>query len=256
MSVRRMFLSVLIVAASTVVFSQSTQTPPLQQPEPNASATATSNPCEIGAPNQVEILTDTMNVDLVPYITELVKTVRTNWYSLVPPAAYPPVEKPGKVSIDFQVLPNGKVVGMRTHTSSGDVSFDRAAWGSITASSPFRPLPGEFRGTFLGLRFYYIYNLEVLKIAISPCIDVRVAAGSTQQFSASRKGVAETSVTWNVSGLGCSKSDCGTISGSGLYTAPVNIPIPPIVVVEVTSQTNMGASGRTKLTLLPANSSP
>ena len=256
MSVRRMLLSVLIVAASNVVLSQSIQAPPLQQPEPPSSATATSNPCEIGAPNQVEILTDTMNIDLVPYLTELVKTVRKNWYSLMPPAAYPPTLKQGKVSIEFQVLPNGKVVGMRMHTSSGDVSFDRAAWGSIIASNPFRPLPSEFRGKFLGLRFYYIYNLEVLKIAISPCTDVRVAAGSTQQFSASRKGVTETSVTWNVTGLGCSKSACGTISDSGLYTAPVNIPTPPIVVVEVTSQTNMGASGRTKLTIAPANSSP
>jgi hypothetical protein len=256
MSVRRMFLSVLIVAASSVVFSQSTQTAPLQRPEPDSVAVAAPNPCDIGAPDQVQILTDTMNVDFVPYIRELVKTVRTNWYSLMPPAAYPPIKKQGKVSIEFLVLHNGKVNGMKSHTWSGDVSFDRAAWGSITASSPFPPLPTEFRSKSLGLRFYFFYNLEVLKIAISPCADVRVAAGSTQQFSASRKGVAETSVTWNVSGLGCSKSDCGTISDSGLYTAPVNIPTPPIVVVEVTSQTNMGASGRTKLTLLPANSSP
>jgi TonB family protein len=197
-----------------------------------------------------------MNVDFVPYLTGLVKTVRTNWYSLMPPAAYPPILKQGKVSIEFLVLQNGEVNGMKVHTSSGDVSFDRAAWGSITASSPFPPLPTEFRGKFLGLRFYFFYNLEVLKIAISPCADVRVAAGSTQQFSASRKGVAETSVTWNVSGSGCSKSACGTISDSGLYTAPVNIPTPPIVAVEVTSRANMGASGRTKLTIAPANSSP
>jgi len=256
MSVRRMFLSVLIVAASSVVFSQSTQTAPLQRTDPNSAATAAPNPCDMGAPDQVQILTDTMNVDFVPYITELVKTVRKNWYSLMPAAAYPPTLKRGKVAIEFQVLPNGKVVGMKMHTSPGEVSFDRAAWGSITASSPFPPLPTEFRGKFLGLRFYFFYNLEVLKIAISPCADVRVAAGSAQQFSASRKGVAEPSVTWNVSGSGCSKSACGTISDSGLYTAPLNIPTPPIVVVEVTSRTNVGASGRTKLTLVPENSAP
>lgn len=256
MSVRRMFLSLLMVAASSVVVSQSAQTPALQRPDPNSAATAAPNPCEIGAPDQVQILTDTMNVDFVPYLMGLVRTVRKNWYSLMPPAVYPPTLKQGKVSIEFLVLQNGEVNGMKVHTSSGDVSFDRAAWGSITASSPFPPLPTEFRGKFLGLRFYFFYNLEVLKIAISPCADVRVAAGSTQQFSASRKGVAETSVTWNVSGSGCSKSACGTISDAGLYTAPLNIPTPPIVVVEVTSRTNMGGSGRTKLTLVPANSSP
>jgi hypothetical protein len=40
------------------------------------------------------------------------------------------------------------------------VALDRAAWGSITASTPFPPLPKEFPGQILGLRFYYFYNLQ------------------------------------------------------------------------------------------------
>ena len=39
-------------------------------------------------------------------------------------------------------------------------ALDRAAWGSITASTPFPPLPKEFPGQILGLRFYYFYNLQ------------------------------------------------------------------------------------------------
>jgi hypothetical protein len=49
---------------------------------------------------------------------------------------------------------------MAIRTSSGDIPLDRAAWASITASTPFPPLPKEFPGKLLGLRFYYFYNLD------------------------------------------------------------------------------------------------
>jgi TonB family protein len=111
--------------------------------------------------DQAEILTDTMGVDFGPYLTRVVQIVRQNWYSLMPPSVYPPILKQGKLSIEFVILKDGKSASMVIHTSSGDVALDRAAWGSITASTPFPPLPKEFPGKLLGLRFYYFYNLEV-----------------------------------------------------------------------------------------------
>ena len=42
---------------------------------------------------------------------------------------------------------------------SGDVSLDRAAWGGITGASPYPPLPKDFKGQFLELRFGFYYNL-------------------------------------------------------------------------------------------------
>ena len=110
--------------------------------------------------DQAEILTDTMGVDFGPYLTRIVQIVRQNWYSLMPPSVYPPILKQGKLAIEFVILKDGKVSGMTVHTTSGDVALDRAAWGSITASTPFPPLPKEFPGQILGLRFYYFYNLE------------------------------------------------------------------------------------------------
>jgi TonB family protein len=109
--------------------------------------------------DQAEILTDTMGVDFGPYLTRIVQIVRQNWYTLMPPSVYPPTFKQGKLSIEFVILKDGKTTGMVVHTSSGDVALDRAAWGSITASTPFPPLPKEFPGQLLGLRFYYFYNL-------------------------------------------------------------------------------------------------
>jgi hypothetical protein len=49
---------------------------------------------------------------------------------------------------------------------------------------------------------------------------VNVAAGATTQFSATVTGSTNTSVTWSVDGVGGGNSSSGTISSSGLYTAP------------------------------------
>ena len=48
--------------------------------------------------------------------------------------------------------------GLRYVAGSGDVALDRAAYGGITASNPFPPLPPEFGGQYLGLRFTFLYN--------------------------------------------------------------------------------------------------
>ncbi|MGA8539615.1 MAG: TonB family protein [Terriglobales bacterium] len=107
-----------------------------------------------------DILTDTMNVDFGPYLTRITQIVRQNWYAIMPESVGPPIYKQGKLAIEFVIMKDGKVQGMAIRTSSGDVPLDRAAWGSITASTPFPPLPKEFPGQILGLRFYYFYNLK------------------------------------------------------------------------------------------------
>jgi TonB family protein len=114
--------------------------------------------------DQAEILTDTMGVDFGPYLARITEIVRNNWYNAMPPSVYPPILKQGKLSLEFYILKNGQVSGMQLRTPSGDVALDRAAWASITASNPFPPLPREFTGPNLGLRFYYFYNLEAKDI--------------------------------------------------------------------------------------------
>jgi TonB family protein len=108
--------------------------------------------------SDVNILSDTQGVDFAPYLQRVLENVRTNWYNLIPEVARPPLLKQGKVAIEFVILPNGQVSGMRLAGPSGDVSLDRAAWGGITASDPFQPLPKEFHGPYLALRFHFYYN--------------------------------------------------------------------------------------------------
>jgi TonB family protein len=106
----------------------------------------------------LEILSDTMGVDFGPYLQRVLHDVRLNWYNIIPDVARPPLMKKGKVSIEFAILKDGSVAGMKLDGPSGDVSLDRAAWGGITASNPFPPLPNEFGGQYLALVFHFYYN--------------------------------------------------------------------------------------------------
>jgi TonB family protein len=111
-----------------------------------------------GVRGTMDVLSDTMGVDFGPYLARVLHDVRYNWYTLIPEIARAPLMRRGKVSIEFAIMKDGSVAGMRLTGPSGDISLDRAAWGGITASNPFPPLPGEFRGQYLALRFHFFYN--------------------------------------------------------------------------------------------------
>jgi len=103
----------------------------------------------------LDILSDTQGVDFGPYLARIVQDVKENWYHLIPESAE---MKKGKLGIEFAIAKNGQVADMRLVASSGDVALDRPAWGAITASNPFPPLPSEFTGPYLALRFRFYYN--------------------------------------------------------------------------------------------------
>jgi TonB family protein len=106
----------------------------------------------------MQITTDTQGVDFGPYLARIKQVIEANWYTEMPESVYPPLRKSGKVAIEFVILPDGKVQGMKVFYPSGDVALDRAAWGGISASNPFPPLPKEFHGPYLGLRCFFLYN--------------------------------------------------------------------------------------------------
>ena len=204
----------------------------------------------------VEVLTDTQGVDFGPYMTRITQIVRQNWYSLMPPEVYPPIKKQGKALLEFSILKDGKVNGMKVHTSSGDVALDRAAWGSITASSPFPPLPKEFPGEILGLRFHFYYNLDKpaekpTDIIVLPGQEVQLATGAKQKFSVTVPGATDSTVIWSVSGSGCAAAACGSISADGIYTAPLNVPSPATVTVIATLAADPVKTGSATVDIQP-----
>jgi TonB family protein len=103
----------------------------------------------------LDILSDAQGVDFGPYLQRILEEVRTNWYRLIPEAAE---MKKGKLSIEFAITKDGSIADMRLVATSGDAALDRAAWGGIYTSNPFPPLPTEFNGPYLALRFRFYYN--------------------------------------------------------------------------------------------------
>jgi len=103
-----------------------------------------------------DILSDTQGVDFGPYLARVLQDVRRNWELAMPESVW--MGKKGKLAIEFAITKNGQVAGMRLVATSGDVALDRAAWSGITASNPFQPLPSEFTGPYLALRFRFYYN--------------------------------------------------------------------------------------------------
>ncbi|PYY10302.1 MAG: hypothetical protein DMG69_07065 [Acidobacteria bacterium] len=107
---------------------------------------------------EMDVLSDTMGVDFGPYLSRVLHDVRESWYNLIPEAARPPIMKKGNVAIEFAILKDGSIQGLQRIASSGDISLDRAAWGGITNCNPFPPLPPQYGGQYLALRFYFYYN--------------------------------------------------------------------------------------------------
>jgi TonB family protein len=107
-----------------------------------------------------DILSDTMGVDFGPYMKRVIAATYRSWIPIIPESARPPLDKQGRVGVRFKILPDGSVKEMTLEFPSGDVSLDRAAWGGITGAAPYPPLPKDFKGPFLELRFGFYYNLD------------------------------------------------------------------------------------------------
>jgi TonB family protein len=161
---------------------------PPQAPQPNFRSGANANPNEqlqqamrqamqgrgqyggdsgANAPSQhtgmsggVDVLSDTMGWDYGPYVQRVVWDTEHAWWPIIPESARPPLDKQGKVMIRFKIYPDGSVHDMILEGPSGDVALDRAAWAGITGASPFPPIPKVFKGPFLELRFYFLYNIR------------------------------------------------------------------------------------------------
>jgi TonB family protein len=103
------------------------------------------------------ILSDTQGVDFGPYLARIVRVVRENWYAVMPESAR--LGEKGRVDIQFAILRDGQVPELDLVLSSGSGALDGAAHAAIHASVPFPPLPDEYKGSDLKLRFIFLYNL-------------------------------------------------------------------------------------------------
>ena len=85
-------------------------------------------------------------------------------------------------------------------------------------------------------------------IVVTPS-SVKVLGGATQQFTATVTGNSNHSVNWFVDGRPGGNSTFGTISATGLYTAPQTIPNPPTIAITAQSAVDTTKQGSVDLTL-------
>ena len=114
-----------------------------------------------GAGGGAQILSDTQGVDFGPYLQKVIRETYRTWDPLIPEEVNPPILKKGEAEIVFTILPNGRLQphAMLLTGRSGDVALDRAAWGAIEGAD-YPPLPHEFHGPYLQLRFRFEYNIR------------------------------------------------------------------------------------------------
>jgi len=253
-------IALLFSCCSVFSFVQTTAPPTEQKPAPQATSSSQKQDASLKLAvgfSPIVILTDTMGVDIGPYLQRVTREIRKNWYNLIPYQARAPLMEKGSVTIDFAILEDGTIDRMKLTSTSGVVALDRAAWRGIVESSPFPPLPSEFRYNPLGFRFPFYYNQDkgdfgpsqagqsYVWVSISAYgqevpIGIEVPIGGSQKLSPTVTGSTNTAVKWSVAGPGCSGSTCGTMSGD-LYLAPTVQPSPPSVVLTATSQAEPNA---------------
>ena len=104
-----------------------------------------------------QLLSDVQGVDFRPYLTRLLFTVKRNWMSVWPESARS--GRRGKVAVQFSIGRDGTVQKVVFATQSGADALDRAAIAAISMSTPFAPLPAEFKGERVVLQFNFAYNM-------------------------------------------------------------------------------------------------
>jgi hypothetical protein len=108
----------------------------------------------------IEMLTPDEGVDFRSYLQRVYFTVKRNWFSVMPGSVE--LGEKGIVYLTFRINRDGSVPSDEPiiERNSGKEPLDRAAFSSVRASNPFEPLPSQFKGPFIELRYRYYYNIQ------------------------------------------------------------------------------------------------
>ncbi len=107
------------------------------------------------------MLTPTQGVDFNSYLQRVYVTVKRNWFAVMPTSVE--LGERGVVVLTFRIMKDGNVPSPEPviQQNSGKEPLDRAAFSSVRASSPFEPLPAQFNGPYIELRYTYLYNVSL-----------------------------------------------------------------------------------------------
>src|SRR5579871_3240133 len=100
---------------------------------------------------------------------------------------------------------------------------------------------GRFRIVLIASALLMPAGLSAQSITISPSY-AAIGVKQTEQYTATVTGLANSKVTWEVNGVTRGNSTYGTITGTGLYTAPAKIPANGITITAVGSDKKTSAT--------------
>jgi TonB family protein len=106
----------------------------------------------------LELLGDPMGVDFKPYLIRILAAVKRNWLAVYPESAR--LGRVGRVQIQFAIARDGSVPKLVIASTSGTRALDLAAVAGIDSSTPFPPLPNDFKGSQVRLQFTFSYNMK------------------------------------------------------------------------------------------------
>jgi len=141
----------------------------------------------------------------------------------------------------FTVVINGQIVL---------ANFDIVAAAGSGLTAVDRQIPVNATNGQITIQFNpvladpVINAIEITPVTVSPS-GATITASQSQQFSATVSGTANTAVSWSVS------PGVGSISPTGLYSAPPVVSIPQTVTVTAASAVNAATLGQATVTLVP-----
>lgn len=112
-----------------------------QEPPPAAAQPSPQGPAA-SPPGDAGVATDMPNFPYPWYISQVRSALWNQWSSRMP-------KERGECVVVFSLLPDGRVVDLRTEVSSGDAAFDLFALSVVQDAGPYPPLPRGFREPFL-----------------------------------------------------------------------------------------------------------
>ena len=141
-----------------------------------------------------------------------------------------------------QVMLDGAALATTFVSSTQLKATGNAPQGGSRVVTVVNPGPGSVS---------YNYTLNVnstFSVAVTPA-NPTVALNATKQFQATVTHPTNQAVTWRVNSVAGGNATVGTISATGLYTAPGALPNASTVSVSALSQADNATSGSTTVTL-------
>ncbi|MBZ5675069.1 MAG: immunoglobulin domain-containing protein [Acidobacteriia bacterium] len=126
-----------------------------------------------------------------------------------------------------------------TAQTTGDATLAGAVYGDSSTYTAI-PMPGRM---YVPVNIKYVVSSSVGVLPTS----VALSASQTQQFTGTVNGSGNTSVTWSLS------PNVGSLSASGLYTAPAFVAATQTVTVTATSVADPTKSASATVTLTPVS---